>query len=95
MFPPPFPISTADAVACRNALRDGGQTTAADRVPGALEFAHELGLEVECDLGPKTFCQPGIIIVSDRGPGPGELLCAPLQPWHARRGARLAPDTEH
>ena len=51
VFPPPFPISTADAVACRNALRDGGQTTAADRVPGALEFAHELGLEVECDLG--------------------------------------------
>ena len=49
-FPPPFPISTADAVACRNSLRDGGQVTAADRVPTALEFAHELGLDVELDV---------------------------------------------
>jgi hypothetical protein len=50
-FPPPFPISTADAVACRNSLRDDGQVTAADRVPTALEFAHELGLDVELDIG--------------------------------------------
>ena len=48
-WPPPFPISTADAVACRNHLRDGGQPTAADRVPEALKFAHELGLAVEFD----------------------------------------------
>ena len=50
-YPPPFPITTADAIACRNQLRDDAQPTAADRVPEALRFAHELGLPVEYEEG--------------------------------------------
>ena len=40
-----WPISLADALACRDWLREGGCDTAAERVPRALEFARDtLGL---------------------------------------------------
>jgi hypothetical protein len=40
-----WPISLADAIACREWLREGGCDTAAERVPRALEFARDtLGL---------------------------------------------------
>ena len=47
----PFSIATADAIACRDALRADGKPAAANRVPQACRFLNGLKLKVEYDPG--------------------------------------------